>query len=235
MIFLHKGKPSIFIHIPKTYGNTIQKTLFDKNLSLDKIFVKENQDEVDRFDVRGKYTSTKHMSLSSYYKNNALRNYLTFVCVRKPLDRLVSSYFSPHRHVRIDPVTKKFVFPKEVKLDIDQFKIFVNKKPSCLQILSLNSQLSLPSKIKKKIFNRIFPRYSDKVLSKSNDYIPTNLKILRTENLNKDCEKILGIKLNQSRNISPFVNEAKNARENKKIISIIENSHHQNDQLYFYG
>ena len=235
MIFIHQGKPSIFIHIPKTGGNTIQKTLFDKNLSLDNIVVTENQDGVDRFGVRGKYTISKHMSLSSYYKNKSLRNYSTFVCVRKPLDRLVSSYFSPHRHVRIDPVTKKFVFPKEVKLDIDQFKFLVNNKPSCLQILSLNSHLSIPSKIKQKIFNRIFPRYHEKVLSQLNDYIPTNLKILRTENLNKDCEKILGIKLNQSRNISPFVNEAKHAKENKEIISIIENSHHQNDQLYFYG
>ena len=68
-----------------------------------------------------------------------------------------------------------------------------------------------------------------------NDFIPTNLKILRTESLNKDCEKIMKINLNQSRNISPFAKEAKIARENATVKSIIENSHHQNDQLFFYG
>ena len=143
MIFLNEGKQSIFIHIPKTGGNTIQKTLFDKNLSLDTILVNEKQDGIDRFEVRGKYTKTKHMRLRDYYKNNLLRNYLTFVCVRQPLHRLVSFYFSPHRHVRLDPSTKKFIFPKEVKLDIDEFEDIANNQPSCLQILSLNSQIYL--------------------------------------------------------------------------------------------
>ena len=47
MIFLYEGKPSIFIHIPKTGGNTIQKTLFDKNLSLDEMIINEHQDGID--------------------------------------------------------------------------------------------------------------------------------------------------------------------------------------------
>ena len=63
MIFLYEGKPSIFIHIPKTGGNTIQKTLFDKNLSLDEMIVNEHQDGIDRFEIRGKYTQQKHMKL----------------------------------------------------------------------------------------------------------------------------------------------------------------------------
>ena len=208
MIFLYEGKPSIFIHIPKTGGNTIQKTLFDKNLSLDEMIVNEHQDGIDRFEIRGKYTQQKHMILRDYYKNKELHNCLIFTCVRKPLNRLVSLYFSPHRYAKKDPSTKKFVFPKTIEFDIDKFKNLVNRTPSCLQMLS-------------------FPLL--------NGFIPINLKIIRTENLNKDCEKIMKINLNQSRNISPFSKEAKIARENPTVKSIIENSHHQNDQLFFYG
>ncbi len=208
MIFINKGKPSIFIHIPKTGGNTIQKTLFDKNLSLDKMIVTGHQDGIDRFEIRGKYTKNKHMTLRDYYKNHELRNYPIFVCVRRPLNRLVSLYFSPHRHVKKDPVTNKLYLPKKVSLDINEFKNLVNIQPSCLQMLSFPSQ---------------------------NGFIPINLKIIRTENLNKDCEKIMELNLNQPRNVSPFSKEAKIARENIEIKSIIENSHHQNDQCFFYG
>ena len=69
MIFLYEGKPSIFIHIPKTGGNTIQKTLFDKNLSLDEMIVYEHQDGIDRFEIKGKYTQQNHMKTSSTNKN----------------------------------------------------------------------------------------------------------------------------------------------------------------------
>jgi len=208
MIFLYEGKPSIFIHIPKTGGNTIQKTLFDKNLSLDEMIVNEHQDGIDRFEIKGKYTQQKHMKLRDYYKYQELQNYLIFTCVRKPLNRLVSLYFSPHLYVKKDPSTKKFIFPKTIEFDIDKFKNLVNRTPSCLQMLS-------------------FPPL--------NGFIPIDLKIIRTENLNKDCEKIMKINLNQSRNISPFSKEAKIARENPTVKSLIENSHHQNDQLFFYG
>ena len=172
------------------------------------MIVNKNQDGIDRFEIRGKYTQQKHMILRDYYKNKELHNCLIFTCVRKPLNRLVSLYFSPHRYAKKDPSTKKFVFPKTIEFDIDKFKNLVNRTPSCLQMLS-------------------FPPL--------NGFIPIDLKLIRTENLNKDCEKIMKINLNQSRNISPFSKEAKIARENPTVKSIIENSHHQNDQLFFYG
>ena len=93
-------KKFLFIHVPKTGGNSIQNIL--KDYSEDEIVVlAKHQDGVERFEVRNKkYNITKHYSRSHYKSVLDIRTYCTlfkFAVIRNPWDRMISFYFSPHR------------------------------------------------------------------------------------------------------------------------------------------
>ncbi len=92
----------IFIHIPKTAGNSIQNILRD--YSEDSIVCRAaHQDGVERFEIESKqFGTTKHSTLNDY-KNTLPSDFYAdsfkFTCVRNPWDRMISFYFSPHRAV----------------------------------------------------------------------------------------------------------------------------------------
>jgi hypothetical protein len=112
-------KKIIFIHIPKTGGNSVQRVLAE--YSEDKIIVFNRIDEEKRYRGRGKsgfknpvpqdgedrfgvanlqYGLKKHATLAEY--KNALadeiyNNMYKFSILRNPWDRAISFYFSPHR------------------------------------------------------------------------------------------------------------------------------------------
>jgi len=209
MLFSNRSKPAVFIHIPKTGGNTIQKYLFDAGVSLDKMTLVDHQDGKDRFEVRGKYTRKKHMQLSEYYQHEKIRGLEIFTCIRHPLDRLVSFYFSPHRHIRLEEETQSWVMPSEVKFDINEFKSLVQSHVSMIEMLSLNSQ-----------YGPLFP---------------TNLKIIRTESLNQDAKRHLNLEIQSARNVSPYKELANIVKADTTVKSIIKNSKHQADVDLFYG
>lgn len=91
----------LFIHIPKTGGNSIQHIL--RHYSEDVIFAYPHQDGVERFEVRGEYTKWKHDSLA-HYKNvippDVYEKLFRFSVVRSPWSRAISFYFSPHHWVK---------------------------------------------------------------------------------------------------------------------------------------
>ena len=93
---------TIYIHAPKTAGNAIQSLLFD--ISDDDKIVHHHQDGVDRFEVSGPITFSKHSALRIY--NNGLANNLSgwrvMVSIRHPFERAISAYFSPHRWYKQD-------------------------------------------------------------------------------------------------------------------------------------
>jgi len=92
----------LFIHIPKTGGNSIQNIL--KDYSEDEIICKNDlQDGIERFEITNdNYHIFKHARLSHYKTilNSTVYNELyKFAVIRNPWDRMVSLYFSPHRGV----------------------------------------------------------------------------------------------------------------------------------------
>lgn len=92
----------LFIHVPKTGGNSIQNILH--NYSEDEIVtLAKHQDRIERFEVRNsQYNITKHSTLSHYKSILDTKTYnslFKFATIRNPWDMMISFYFSPHRSV----------------------------------------------------------------------------------------------------------------------------------------
>ncbi|MDF1680004.1 sulfotransferase family 2 domain-containing protein [Ponticaulis sp.] len=103
-------KNFIFIHVPKTGGNSLQDALrpFADD---DFVIAHASQDGVERFGLKNPTYAElkKHSTLADYASalGPELSKFQLFATTRNPFDKLVSYYFSPHRG--------------EVKWDADQF------------------------------------------------------------------------------------------------------------------
>jgi hypothetical protein len=91
-------KRFLFVHIPKTAGNSIQSVLRD--YSEDQLVaLRKEQDGIERFGLRNpNYKVKKHSMLSEYHDalgDELFRKLYKFTCVRNPWDRMVSYYFTP--------------------------------------------------------------------------------------------------------------------------------------------
>jgi hypothetical protein len=90
-------KRFLFVHIPKTGGNSIQSIL--ARYSEDEIVRRPGQDGVERFGVSNpKYKLKKHSPLADYRAalgDEQFSGLYKFTCVRNPWERMVSYYFTP--------------------------------------------------------------------------------------------------------------------------------------------
>lgn len=93
----------LFIHVPKTGGNSVQNVI--KDVSEDDIVIlQSHQDGLERFEVRNKkFNITKHSTFNDYkaqIPTQIFEELYKFAVIRNPWDRLISFYFSPHRNVK---------------------------------------------------------------------------------------------------------------------------------------
>lgn len=92
----------LFVHIPKTGGNSIQNVL--RVYSEDQIVcLNPLQDGIERFELRNlNYGYHKHSTLKEYESlldPHLFASLYKFACIRNPWERMISYYFSPHRQV----------------------------------------------------------------------------------------------------------------------------------------
>jgi hypothetical protein len=97
------SKRFLFVHVPKTGGNSIQSALRD--YSSDTIVADgEHYDGVEDFELRNeRYGLKKHSTLRDYRRalpREQFDGLFKFAAIRNPWDLLVSFYFSPHRPER---------------------------------------------------------------------------------------------------------------------------------------
>lgn len=89
----------LFIHLPKTGGNSLQAAL--EKYSDDEIVIRHaSQDGIERFSIRNeKLGVEKHATLGRYkevFGSQVCNQLYTFTVIRNPWDRAMSHYFSPH-------------------------------------------------------------------------------------------------------------------------------------------
>jgi Sulfotransferase family len=84
----------IYVHVPKTGGNSIQSSL--QPFSDDNKVLNTHQDGINRFNIIGPNTSTKHMTLAGYKAAlEDISKFFVFFSARQPFRRAISAYFSP--------------------------------------------------------------------------------------------------------------------------------------------
>lgn len=214
----------MFIHIPKTGGNSIQATLAEAGLALDTIVrEKAHQDGFHRFQVKGPLTQGKHQSMAEYIAlDPTLLQAPIYACVRRPFERQVSLYFSPHRHVVVSKQNGSIVQRKKIQFDEQSFRKQVLATPSACQRLDPatdpNNTVATPLQKTMHQINKL------------------NLTILKTESLSDDFTRVLQRTLTASpRNVSPYRDAALKILNSKELRHWVEDhTHHHMDLKAFY-
>jgi hypothetical protein len=123
----------LFIHIQRTAGNSLQSVL--ARYSDDKLTWGGFRDGIDRFDVQGPHTGTKHFSMQDYadaVPPEILSKLFKFTVVRNPWMRAISWSFTPLRWISAG---------RRPQWSADEFRRSIEHMPSMAAMLKVNEML----------------------------------------------------------------------------------------------
>ncbi|MEA5510386.1 sulfotransferase family 2 domain-containing protein [Crocosphaera sp. UHCC 0190] len=170
---LSMQKQFLFIHVPKTGGNSLQNIL--SHYSEDKIVIHgKHQDGIERFEVRNdNYEVTKHSTLKHYQEileADIYQKLFKFATIRNPYDQMISWYFSPHRGVN-EWVRQDFIYLIE---EVPTLREYIGL-PTTSFLKKMTTKFGLSLKLKP-------PK-----LDRNIDFL------IRFEHLNEDFKKVCGM------------------------------------------
>ena len=209
-------KKFLFIHVPKTGGNSIQGIL--KNYSEDIIITRKKGENGfdERFELKNrKYKIKKHASLYQYKKvlePDIYNSLFKFAVIRNPWDRMISYYFSPNLGV--------------VKWEKEKFIKFVNNvKPLKYYIAEYN------------LLDKVFYELNLNVKNDRSKLDENIDYIIKFENIEKDFEKVCK-KLSIPYQTLPVVNKSYREHYSKyydeELIELVKRKYRDEIELFNY-
>lgn len=129
----------IFIHIPRTGGNSVQHALLQ--YSDDLKITDAMRDGRERFEIRGPVTPAKHATLQDYFDRlgPAFGDYRVIATLREPSDRAFSRYFSPLRQIASGQDKDDFL-----TFNFREFKSVAEDLLPAADFLRVNGKVRLP-------------------------------------------------------------------------------------------
>lgn len=212
-------KNLLFIHMPKTGGNSFQKNLYLNGSYQGSLYAHANQDFTNRFSIKDKFTKSKHQTLSEYSEICKIEDFKIVTIIREPTHRLLSAYFGPIRNL----IHKNSAFKLLSKFFVIKPKIFFKKKKiqfnldEFINMINLRKSMSEYLKINGKIYN--------------------NLNILNFEEYNTNIDKFL--KSNNLKNHKININRAIHDYNYDELIKkyslkeVVKNTKHFEDYQNF--
>ena len=135
----------IFVHVKKTAGNFFSRTFL--RYSDDQMSVEDDQDGIERFEIKGRHTLAKHQYVRHYRKllGADFAHYTVYATVRPPLERLISLCYTPRRLQKAQQIVSSTVDYAQRPIALEVFETVVNTEDSIWEILDLDNATVAPT------------------------------------------------------------------------------------------
>jgi len=100
-----------------------------------------HQDGIDRFELRGPATKSKHQTLEDYSDllGPVFSDYKVYAFARPPVERIISLYYSPHRWMHKKVLGRFGLAARNKPIDLKEFEALVSSSKSISDLLDITN------------------------------------------------------------------------------------------------